>query len=73
MASETKLPTSEGWWLRDRGDGRTPEWFYVDCFDDGNPPSIYVNEIEDFIPVEKFTAPLTRWWGPIEDPFKDNA
>lgn len=67
-----ELPLCEGWWARGKG-GRQVQWFYVTAFDDGTPLSVWINEINDFVPVEKFTTPLTRWWGPITVPFDDNA
>jgi hypothetical protein len=72
LPHETKEPDTEGWWARGksgRKGGKQVEWFYVSTFDDGTPPSIWVAEIQDFVPVYKFSKPLMWWWGPIKVPF----
>jgi hypothetical protein len=69
---EGRLPTCEGWWARNRG-GKV-EWFFVYCLEDDAHPgdhylSIFVSDIEDFICIDQFDSPLTRWAGPIVLPW----
>lgn len=71
LPGEAKLPDAMGWWARGeatRKGGRNIKWYYVQTFDDGTPPSVWVPEMNDFIPVEKFTPSLVWWWGPITVP-----
>lgn len=57
-----RMPDSQGWWAR-VSSNRT-EWFFVETFSDA-PPSIWVEALEEHVPVEKFTKPLMRWAGPV--------
>lgn len=65
------LPTSEGWWARHR-DGRI-DWFHVESIESEIDGSVYlaifVSDMWDYVPVEKFSSPLVRWAGPITLPW----
>ena len=69
-----RLPDKEGWWAR-VGEGGEPRdrarWFYVETFDDGTPPSIFLPDIADFVPASRFSVPLTRWYGPVALPSEE--
>jgi hypothetical protein len=60
-------PNAEGWWAR-RTD-RDITWHYVDEYRDEEGGTlmhgVYMNELEDFIPIDKFCKPLVIWAGPI--------
>jgi hypothetical protein len=62
-----RLPDAEGWWARNQY-GRI-EWFLVKLiqYDKENEVelSILSEEMWGYDPVEKYTTPLTRWYGPI--------
>jgi hypothetical protein len=60
---DERLPNAPGWWARRRG-GRDVKWFRVVFLSDG-PLSVWVRDIEGFVPVERFSSPLTRWAGPV--------
>lgn len=64
---ESRYPTCDGWWARLRGG--TVEWFDVATVENERGGAaylgIYVDDVENFIPVEQFNSPLTRWYGPI--------
>ncbi len=73
-----RYPDAVGWWAR-RSGGRI-EWFFVDLvavtLSDGLKTTgdlrlmVFYPEIEDFIPVDRFSTPLTRWYGPIQPKFE---
>lgn len=67
---EKRLPDEEGWWARRRG-GEI-DWFKVEWIDYGTELgpgnrklSVYMSDLEDCVPVEKLSSPLTRWSGPV--------
>jgi hypothetical protein len=65
--TEKRLPDAPGWWARHRGD--RVDWFLVlevDGVEGGL--AIWVNDLEDLVPVAKFSFPLTRWGGPVSTP-----
>lgn len=74
--TEQTTPIRPGWWARIRN-GRI-EWFMVNEIesDDGRGDSgnsqlmIWASSIEDFLPIQKFCSPLTKWFGPFLLPTK---
>ena len=59
---DKRRPTGGGWWARLRG-GKV-RWFQVHALSDA-PLSIYVDEVENLVPIDRFCSPLTRWAGPV--------
>jgi len=63
-----RLPDAPGWWLRNMG--KTLKWFHVFEIEDDSL-QIICKDTERFYPVEDYTSPLTRWYGPIEVPWTE--
>jgi len=65
--TEKRLPDTPGWWARHRG-GRV-DWFLVQDVDDVEGGlAIWASDLEDFVPVARFSRPLVRWAGPVSMP-----
>jgi hypothetical protein len=74
---ETRLPDQEGWWARRRGERKVADvkWFFVYmASEDGNPPltpQIYLHDLGELVEAQRFSDPLTRWYGPYILPWTD--
>lgn len=67
-----RAPNAAGWWLRSQNDQR--QWFYVTSFtEDGELRlGIWWDAIGDFVDIERFSDPLTKWFGPVAAPWPED-